>query len=160
MFPLVRQAWRSWRGARGVALLATAALAAGIGAATAIYTVVDAVMLKPLPYRDGDRFVALFSAETNDPVHYGSLQAADARVYQERVAAFDAFGWFRESSKNLTFAGEPHHVEGVAVTAPLVGQLGAAPALGQWFRDDSGVVISNGLWSEMRSEVDIVGRLE
>ena len=108
MFPLVRQAWRSWRNAKGVALLAACALAAGIGAATAIYTVVDAVMLKPLPYRDGDRFVALFSAETNDPVHYGSLISNDARVYQDRATSFDAFGWFRESSKNLTFAGEPH----------------------------------------------------
>jgi putative ABC transport system permease protein len=77
---LVWQAWRSWRNAKGVALLAAAALAAGIGSATAIYTVVNAVMLKPLPYRDGDRFVALFSAETNDPEHYGSLQVADART--------------------------------------------------------------------------------
>ncbi|HEY1306312.1 MAG TPA: ADOP family duplicated permease [Vicinamibacterales bacterium] len=158
MFPLVRQAWRSWRGATGVAFLAAAALAAGIGAATAIYTVVDAVMLKPLPYRDGDRFVALFSAETNDPEHYGSLRSPDARVYQERATSFDAFGWFRESSKNLTFAGEPHHVKGVAVTTNLVQQLGVDPMLGQWFHDDSGVVISNGLWRELGSDPRIVGK--
>jgi len=64
---MLLQAWRSWRGAKGVALLAAAALAIGIGSTTAIYTVVNAVLLKPLPYRDGDRFVAVFSAETNDP---------------------------------------------------------------------------------------------
>src|SRR5262245_741958 len=158
MFSLVRQSWRSWRGATGVALLAASALAAGIGAATAIYTVVDAVMLKPLPYRDGDRFVALFSAETNDPEHYGSLISKDARAYQDRATSFDAFGWFRESSKNLTFAGEPHHVKGVAVTATLVQQLGANPSLGQWFRDDSGVVISSGLWRELGRDQTIVGK--
>jgi predicted permease len=152
------QAWRSWRGAKGVAVLAAAALAAGIGSATAIYTVVNAVMLKPLPYRSGERFVALFSAETNDPEHYGSLTVADARTYQERAKSFDAFGWFRYSSKNLTFAGEPHHVNGVAVTMSLVPQLGAEPALGQWFRDDTGVVISNGLWREVGGSRDIVGQ--
>jgi len=152
------QAWRSWRSAKGVALLAAAALAAGIGSATAIYTVVDSVMLKPLPYRHSDRFVVLLSAATNDPEHYGSLQVADARTFQERSQSFDAFGWFREASKNLTFAGEPHHVDGVAVTVPLVDQLGADPVLGQWFQDDRGVVISNGLWRELGGGRDIVGQ--
>ena len=155
---LVRQAWRSWRNAKGVALLAAAALAAGIGSATAIYTVVNTVMLKPLPYGEGERFVALFSADTNDPEHYGSLRVADARVYQARNTSFDAFGWFRESSKNLTFAGEPHHVDGAAVTIPLAQQLGVRLVLGQWFRDDSGVVISAGLWRELGSDPNIVGK--
>lgn len=155
---MIWQAWRSWRGATGVALLAAAALAAGIGSATAIYTVVNAVMLKPLPYRDGARFVALFSTTTTDPEHYGTLTVADAAIYQGRATSFDAFGWFRESSKNLIFAGEPRHVGGVAVTTPLVHQLGVEPALGRWFTDDSGVVISNGLWRELGSDRDIVGK--
>src|SRR6185436_1858434 len=117
---IISQAWRSWRSAKGVAALAALALAAGIGSATSIYTVVNAVMLKPLPYRDGDRYVALFGAASNDPEHYSSLAFKDAQIYQQRTQAFDAFGWFRYSGKNLTFAGEPHHVEGVMVTTPLV----------------------------------------
>ena len=94
-------------------------------------------MLKPLPYRDGDRFVAIFSAAINDPEHYASLSSRDAQTYQERTRVFDAFGWFRDAGKNLTFAGEPHHVQGVAVTPPLAHQLGVDPILGQWFQDET-----------------------
>jgi hypothetical protein len=89
---------------QAVALLAAAALAAGIGSATAIYTVVNAVMLTPLPYRDGERFVALFAAALNDPERYASLEFKDAQTYQERTRVFDAFGWFREAGKNLKSA--------------------------------------------------------
>jgi predicted permease len=152
------RAWRSWRNDKTVAFLAAAAFAAGIGAATAIFTVVDGVMLKPLPYRDGDRFVAIFSAATNDPGHFGSLSLRDAQIYKDRTRVFDAFGWFRFAGKNLMFAGEPHHVEGVAVTPALVRQLGVIPALGQWFDDDTGVVIASALWRQLGSDAGIVGR--
>ncbi len=152
------QAWRSWRRDKPVAFLAAAAFAAGIGAATAIYTVVNAVMLKPLPYRDGERFVAIFSAATTDPEHYGSLSFRDAQAYQERTRVFDAFGWFRFAGKNLTFAGEPHHVEGVAITPPLARQLGVEPMLGHWFQDGTGVVISAPLWRRLGADAAIVGK--
>jgi predicted permease len=155
---LLLRAWRSWRSAKAVALLATAALAAGIGSATAIYTVVNAVMLKPLPYRDGNRFVALFGAAFNDPEHYASITISDAETYQQRTRVFDAFGWFREAGKNLTFAGEPHHIQGVAVTPPLAHQLGVDPILGRWFEDDTGVVISSPLWRRLGSDPAIVGK--
>jgi hypothetical protein len=101
--------------------------------------VVNEVMLKPLPYRDGDRFVVLLSSTLNDPEHYGSLLSKDAETYEQRTRVFDAFGWWRESGQNLTFAGEPHHVQGVAVTTSLVGQLGVNPVFGQWFQDENGV---------------------
>jgi len=155
---LVLQPWRSWRNDKAVAFLAVAAFATGIGAATAIYTVVNAVMLKPLPYRDGDRFVAIFSAAVNDPQHYGSLTLKDAQTYQARARVFDAFGWFRFAGKNLTFAGEPHHVEGVAVTPSLVRKLGVDPILGRWFQDETGVVISAPLWRQLGADSAIVGK--
>jgi putative ABC transport system permease protein len=78
---MFKQAWQSWRRAKAVALLVAVALAIGIGSATSIYTVVSAVMLKPLPYRDGDRFVALFGSTFNDPKHYSSLSYVDAETY-------------------------------------------------------------------------------
>jgi predicted permease len=152
------QAWRSWLGAKAVALLAIAALAVGIGSATSIYTIVNALMFKPLPYRDGELFVALFSGDLNDPGHYGSLTFQDAVTFSQRTRAFDAFGWFREAGKNMMYAGSPLHVQGVAVTPDLVLELGADPILGQWFRDDSGVVISNALWRKLGSDPGIVGK--
>ena len=155
---LILQAWRSWRRAKGVALLAALALAAGIGSATAIYTVVNGVMLRPLAYHDADRFVALFGASFNDPEHYSSLSFKDAQTYQERTRAFDAFGWFRQAGKNLTFKGEPLHIEGVSVTPSLLPQLGVDPAIGQWFQDESGAVISNSLWRRLGSDLQIIGK--
>ena len=145
-------------GLRAVAFLAAAAFAVGIGAATSIYTVVSAVMLKPLPYGDGERFVAIFSAAVSDPEHYGSLSLRDAQTYQERTRVFDAFGWFRYAGQTLTFAGEPHRVEGVAVTPPLARQLGVDPILGQWFQDETGIVISAALWRRLGSDPAIVGK--
>src|ERR1051325_6658887 len=155
---VISQACRSWRGAKGVLFLAAAALAAGIGSATAIYSVIEAVMLKPLPYRNGDRYVAVFGADTNDPEHYASLSSNDAQKYQERTRSFDAFGWFREAGKNLTFAGEPYHVDGVMVTLSLVPELGVDPILGQWFNDETGVVISNSLWQRLGADPGIIGK--
>ena len=53
---LLAHVWRSWKGAKGVALLAIVAFAVGIGAATAVFTVINSVMLKPLPYPDGETY--------------------------------------------------------------------------------------------------------
>ena len=154
-----RQAWRSVWSAKAATLLAATALAIGIGSATAIYSVVNAVMLKPLPYRDGARFVAVFAADTRDPSRSFPLRSDDARMFEERNRAFDAFGWFREAGKNLTFAGEPHHVHGVAVTVPLVEDLGVQPIIGQWFRDLNGAVISSALWQRLGNDPAIIGKI-
>jgi len=54
-----KQAWASWKTAPGIALLAVVAFAVGIGSATAIFTVVNGVLLQPLPYSGGERFVSL-----------------------------------------------------------------------------------------------------
>ena len=149
---------RSWQGARAVAVLAAAALAVGIGSATTIYTVVEAVMLKPLMYRDGERFVAVFSAAVSDPEHFGTLTLRDVQALGERTRAFDAFGWFRSAGKNLMFDGQPFHVEGVVVTASLAHHVGVDPVLGQWFHDDQGVMISSPLWRQLGGDRTIVGR--
>jgi hypothetical protein len=69
------QALRSWRSARAIAILAAIAFAVGIGSITAIYTVVNAVMLAPLPYAHGDRYVALYGARLSEPKQFSSSTA-------------------------------------------------------------------------------------
>jgi predicted permease len=150
-------AWRAWKNAKGVALLAILAFAVGIGSATAIFTVVNGVMLKPLPYPQGDRFVALYGARVNEPGRYSSSTYPDLIEYQDRTTSFDVFGWFRLGNFNLTAPGEPQYLSGAAVTPALARNLGA-PALGQWFTDESGAVISTSLWTRLGSDPGIVGK--
>lgn len=158
MRSLLSQAWQSWKDAKAVAVLATIAFAVGIGSTTAMYTVVNAVMLRPLPYAEGDRFVALFAASFTEPDSYSSLSIPDLLEYQQRTRSFDVFGWFRFARFNLVSPGEPQNVTGTAVTPALARGLGVSPALGQWFQDETGAVISHALWQQLGADPQILGR--
>lgn len=151
------QAWRSWSGAKGVALLAIVAFMVGIGSATAIFTVINSVLLRPLPYPDGERFVALYGASPNEPGRYSSSTITDLIEYERRTTSFDVFGWFRVDDFNLTFSGEPQFVSGVMVTPSLAHSLGVPPAIGLWFTDDTGIVLSNRLWRRLDGDPNVVG---
>ena len=80
MLSAFSQAWRSWKTAPGVAVLAVVALAVGIGSTTAIFTVVNGVLLRPLPYPDGERFVSLYGASTTNP---GTMMAMSVPELQD-----------------------------------------------------------------------------
>ncbi len=151
------QAWRSWNGAKSVALLAIVAFTVGIGSATAIFTVINGVMLKPLPYPQGERFVTLYGARLNEPGRYSSNSFTDLIEYQSRTTSFDVFGWFRLGDFNLTAPGEPQYLSGASITPALARNLGA-PRLGQWFTDERGAVISTALWMRLGSDPNIVGK--
>ncbi len=166
MLSLVSQAWNSWKSAKGVAVLAILALAIGIGSATAIYTVVHTVLLKPLPYRNGDRFVALYGAVANEPGKKKGMSDGYLRTIQQHQKSFDVFGWFTVfGSFNLTSPGEPQHIDGVRVSPELVENLGVNPVLGRWFRDmrqENGnshlAVIAYPLWQRLGGRRDILGQ--
>src|SRR5262245_39231528 len=101
------QAWASWKSAPGVALLAIVAFAVGIGSATAIFPVINCVLLRPLPYPDGERFVALSAANTTRPGIVPAMSVPEVREYEQQTTSFDAFGWFRGGRSLLTAPGEP-----------------------------------------------------
>jgi predicted permease len=153
---VVAQAWQSWKSAGAVFALAVIAFAVGIGSTTAIYTVVNAVMLKPLAYEHGERYAQLFSATVGDLKGRGSLNLADLLVYQQ-AQSFDLFGWFKPQNFNLTSPGPPQHVEGAAVTTRLARNLGIQPMLGQWFQDEHGAVISRALWRRLGGDSKLLG---
>jgi len=154
----ILQAWRSWKSGRAVAVVAALALAVGIGSTTAIYTVVNAVMLKPLPYPEGERWVAVYRGTFSQPDQWGGSKFPDLQQFQERTHSFDVFGWFRQENFNLTSPGQPQHIDGVAVTPALAQHIGVNPMMGQWFRDDSGVVISFALWKRLGGDPNIIGK--
>ena len=158
MLSALSQAWQSWKSASAVAALAVVAFAVGIGSATAIYTVVNGVMLRPLPYADGQRFVALYGARFSEPGQRSAHTFPDLQEYQQRTRSFDVFGWFTPASFNMTFAGQPQHVVGVKVTPSLASNLGVNPIVGQWFVDDQGAVISNALWRRRGAHPNIKGK--
>ncbi len=158
MLSAFSHAWQAWKSARAVAALAVIAFAVGIGSATAIYTVVNGVMLRPLPYADGQRFVALYGATFSEPGQRSAHTFPDLLEYQQRTRSFDVFGWFRAASFNMTFAGQPEHVGGAAVTPSLARNLGVNPIVGQWFADDQGAVISSSLWRRLGSDPGIIGK--
>ena len=161
MAPFLSQAWQSWKSAKATALLVVVAFTFGIGSATAIYAVIHSLLLKPLPYAHGERFVSLLGGTLNDPFSVSSLKLGDVREYQQRMRSFDAFGWMRYINYNLTAPGEPRFLNGIGVTPALANSLGVNPKLGRWFRDfaDGPVaVISNGLWLRMGADAAIVGK--
>jgi len=137
----------------GFAAIATLSLALGIGANTAIFSLVDAVLLRPLPFHDPDRLVMVwedaakigFPRNTPAPANYVDWKAQN-RVFEDMAA----INW---RSFNLTDEGEPEKVEAQAVTANFFPLLGVKPDLGRVFNaeeDQPGrnnvVVISYGLW--------------
>ncbi|HXW05141.1 MAG TPA: ADOP family duplicated permease [Vicinamibacterales bacterium] len=156
--PAVPHAWRSWKSDSGVAALAALAFAVGIGSATAIYTVVDAVALRRIPYAGGERFVAVYGGRISEPGQRSAHTFPDLQEYEQRTRSFDVFGWFRPASFNLSYAGQPQHVDGVLVTPSLAHHLGVRPRIGGWFQDDTSVVISSGLWRRLGADPAIVGR--
>jgi putative ABC transport system permease protein len=149
----LRFGFRQLLGKPGFAAIATLSLALGIGANTAIFSLVDAVLLRPLPFHDPDRLVMVwedaakigFPRNTPAPANYADWKAQN-RVFEDMAA----INW---RSFNLTDDGEPEKVEAQAVTANFFPLLGVKPELGRVFtgeEDQPGrnnvAVISYGLW--------------
>lgn len=157
MLSPISHAWASWKTAPGVALLAIVAFAVGIGSTTAIFTVVNGVLLRTVAYPGGDRFVGVYGGRTNEPPGtFYSLSVPDAQDFQRQTTSFDVFGWFVTGRYNLTAPGEPQLIPGAAVTPALARQLGP-PLVGQWFSDDGGAVIASSLWRRLGGRRDIIG---
>ena len=158
MWSLLTHAWRSWKNAKAVALLAIAALAIGIGSATAIYTVVDAVLLSPLPYTHGERYVNIFSARKGEDGQWRGTSWLNLLEYQRRTSSFDSFGIYQPREFNLTAPGTPRHLTAVEVTPSLLAGLGVPLIAGQWLGEDlQRAVISERLWESLGRDKSIVG---
>ncbi|HEY1109072.1 MAG TPA: ABC transporter permease [Opitutaceae bacterium] len=153
----VRQAGRSLRRNPGFALTIVLILALGIGGNAAIFSVLDAVVLKPLPYADIDRLVHL--RETR-PVAGGAgkrvpVPSSPATYFDWRagVSSFEEIAAVSGSEMTLTSQTEPEQIAGAAITANLLPMLGVTPALGRNILPEENrpgssavVLLSHGFW--------------
>jgi putative ABC transport system permease protein len=139
----------------GFTLVALTTLAVGIGANAAIFSVVDAALLRSLPYADADRLVMPweFSAEVQQRVGFDRLPASPADVtdFISRATTFENLASMRAERVNLTGGGEPERVGGVRVSRNFLETLGVQPYRGRTFSDTDGlgeraILIGYGLW--------------
>jgi predicted permease len=155
---------RSLRKSPGFATVAILTLALGIGANTAIFSVVNAVLLQPLPYPDADRLAIIWSG-------LGSVNRAVASTYElfeirQRTKEFDQIGGIWVTNGTLPGEGDPQQVKVGVVTANFLSILCPRPALGRFFeaQDEApnapwAIVLSHGAWAQrFGSDPSIVGK--
>jgi putative ABC transport system permease protein len=144
---------RQLRKAPGFAITAVLTLAVGIGGVTAVFSVVEAVLLRPLPFRDSQRLVSLHESAEQD-THELRMGAPDVLMFERESKAFSGVGGFIASGYELTGAGAPFKARAERVTASLFPVLGVEPMLGRAFtqqEDDNSLpvaIISYALWKE------------
>ncbi len=148
----------------GFTVVAVLTLALGIGANTTIFSVVNGVLLNPLPYRDPDRLVVLFHNKPN--FVKGSISYLNFLDWQRDNKSFEAMAAYRNGDAKLTGSGEAEDVKGEMVSAGFFEILGVKPLMGRTFTADEDrlganptVMISEGLWKrKFASNPHIVGQ--
>jgi putative ABC transport system permease protein len=160
----LRYAARTLLRSPGFTLVAVLTLALGIGANTAIFSVVNAVLLRSLPYAEPDRLVVVWESNPGSAAH-NVVNPGNFLDWRERARSFGGMGVFTWAG--ITFAGERlERFQGLAVSTGLFGVLGARPLLGRTFvasDADSGaprtLVLGHALWLErFGGDSAIVGR--
>ena len=148
----------------GFAIVAVLTLALGIGANTTIFSVVNGVLLNPLPYPHADRLFVLFHSKQN--FTKGSISYPNFLDWQRDNRTFEAMAAFRNGNMKLTGAGEPENLSGRMVSAGFFEILGVKPVLGRTFAADEDrlganptVMISEGFWKrKLASNPNVIGQ--
>lgn len=135
-----RNAWRTLAAAPALTATIAATLALGIGANTAIFSVVHAMLIEPLPYRDADRLLFIWLDRSDVGYPRGPLSWPDLRDLRESSQTCEAFGGiWATGTVALAGDGDPEQLRGGLVTTNFFDVLGAAPALGRTFRPEDAV---------------------
>ena len=169
----LRYCFRQLRTDAGFAATAILTLAVSIGASTAMFSVVDAVLLRPVPFEDAERLVRVANAESGGLTQVTSraLNLRDWRRYSESFEELGGyFAFFDYQSYNLVDEGEPERLVGVGITQNFLDMLGVEPALGRnflkeeadeanFFAGQSPMLLTHEFWvRRYASDPTIVGR--
>ena len=149
----------------GFTAVAVLTLALGIGANTAVFTIVNSVLLRPLPYPNSDRLVVVWKEAFGENFHLGATPD-DFLVWQKLNRVFEGMGAFTPGTLNLTGTGEPERLQAVRVTPGFFETLGIKPSMGREFlpqRPDAGeqhvAILSYALWQRhFGSDSDVLGK--
>ncbi|MBZ5538074.1 MAG: ABC transporter permease [Acidobacteriia bacterium] len=150
----------------GFTLIAVLTLAFGMGANTAIFTVVNSVLLRPLPFHDPGRLFRIANAPPSAPNGLQNISDPELIALQQHAQSFRAVAAFNGGVKSLTGAGEPVEVKAPEVTANFWSTVGIDAELGRTFLPEEGepgkglvVVLSDTLWrSRFGAGKDIIGK--
>ena len=149
----LRYGMRMLRKAPAASAISILALSLGIGVNSAIFSVMNAILIRPLPYQDPDRLVAIFENKLSQGMRRQPVSPLDYKNFAEQSDALDGMGAIRNQTLTLTGRELPERIEGAAISPGIFQILGMHPALGRPFAPDedqpqknSVVVISDGLW--------------
>ncbi|HTG18213.1 MAG TPA: ABC transporter permease, partial [Blastocatellia bacterium] len=149
----------------GFAIVAVIALALGIGANAAIFSVVNTVLLRSLPYDDPDRLMVLRENKLPEFPEF-SVSPGNFLDWQKENTTFEKLAAINGTAYNLVGDAEPERLRGARVSAGLFEMLGAKPALGRTFLDDEDqpghenvAILSSSLWKRrFGSDPNVVGQ--
>jgi predicted permease len=167
IFRDMHHALRQLRRSPGLTFTAVLMLAFGIGATTGIFSIVEGVLLRPLPFPDPGRLVTL--SDIVEGVDYGGdipgVTAPGVRTYMRDTSAFSGLGGYQASTYEVSGEGEPVQTNAARLSASIFPVLGAAPLLGRTFtqqEDDSAArltVISYEMWrGRFHSDAHVLGQ--
>jgi putative ABC transport system permease protein len=150
----LRYSLRTLYKAPGFTIVALLVLALGIGANTAIFSVVNSVVLRPLPYPDADRLALIWETDLKDGIKREGPSSPNFLDWREQSQSFEEMALLEVGTGTVTGDGEPEQVTGLRVTTNFLSMLGARTALGRGFTAAEGAgqarypvaVLSNGYW--------------
>ncbi len=166
MFKEIQYAARALLKRPGFSLIAIMTLALGIGANTAIFSVVNATLLRPLPFKDPDRVVIIWGVLPKIPGATLPNSSANFLELKAHSQTFEHLAAFRSWSWQSTSGGEPELLSGARVSADFFEAVGAGPVLGRVFTPEEDLpnrapvaIISYGLWQrQFGGQADVIGK--
>ena len=163
----IRYALRMFIRNPGFSAVAILTLALGIAATVAIFSVVDAVLLAKLPFKDPDRLVQIFSTMPAKGSQHYSVNGADLNDWRARNHSFEQISAYWPTEFNFTIGSDdPERVHGAAAAVDLFGLIGITPVRGREFTSEEGIIgrghvamLSEGFWTRrFGRNADVIGR--